>query len=147
VAEPVAVLGDLLDVLGDVGRLGLDYGALVRGDRGLACFYLDIRQDGDGVPGPGMVGRGRCGRTGLRGRALRGGGCIPVQGSRAILWAAAGIGPGLACSLVVSFGTAVWSCNIRSSNKRRRTRAARLRSVHITTNEQAEAKDVGWLCM
>jgi hypothetical protein len=42
----------------------------------------------------------------------------------AVRGAAAGIRAGLTGSLVAGPGTAVWSCDVRSSNKRRRTRAA-----------------------
>ena len=124
-AEPVAVLGDLLDVVGEVGGLGLDGGALAGGYGGLAGGYLDIGKDGVAVLG---VWRGvrygslrRIGRVGL---VLDRGLWKPVQGSRAVRGAAPGSRPGLACRLVVGPGTADWSCNIRSSNKRRRTRAA-----------------------
>jgi hypothetical protein len=146
VAQPVAVLGDLLDILGDVGRFGLDSGALGGRDWRIAGSNLDIGQDG--VAGFGAL----CGvrRVGLRravgvGMALGRGIRQPVQGSRAVRGAAAGIGPGFARDLVVSLGTAVWTCNIRSSNKRRRTRAARLRSVHITTNGAAGAKGASYV--
>jgi hypothetical protein len=143
VAQPVAVLGDLLDIFRDVGGFGLDDFKLVVRDRS-AGGYLDLGQGQDGAAGRWVrrgVRRGGLRRAVRVGMALGGVVCKPVQGSRAVRGESTGIRPGLARDLVVSLGTAVWTCNIRSSNKRRRTRAARLRFVHITTNRAAGAKD------